>query len=265
MPPPTSARRRARSIFFTGRAFTLGSATPLSFLSAFCAKKISISRCATSETTSSPNSSDSALSPSSIPRSSPTRMASERLLRRRILALGFLEQLLLRLVEEDFSADGVNFEPQPPPRPPCGRARAECPPGPCPCPTERKPRSRSRSTRLQLARRRARARGGGPRRGEWANGIHLVHQAQLARPVGLHRLAGEDELERLLSADEPGQPLRPARARQEPKLRLRQAPAPSSGCRLRCGSGMRARIRAHRRDTRREWRPPPAWGTRPAG
>ncbi len=61
-PPP---RTPARSTF---RGFTAGSSVPLSFLRAVVAKKISMSRRATSETASCPNSSASFSSPFANPR-----------------------------------------------------------------------------------------------------------------------------------------------------------------------------------------------------
>jgi hypothetical protein len=51
-------------------------------------------------------------------------------------------------------------------------------------------------------------------------GHHLVHQAELP---GLRRadgLAGQNEIERRLGADEPRQPLRATRAGEEPELHL---------------------------------------------
>ena len=71
MSPPPSTPTRS-----TGRAFTAGSATPLSFLRAVCAKKISTSRRDTPVTASSPKRCASSTCPAWKPCARPWRTTS---------------------------------------------------------------------------------------------------------------------------------------------------------------------------------------------
>ena len=84
MPAPTVTKAMPQPIspppstptLSTLRAFTAGSSTPLSFLRAVVAKKISISRRDTSETASSPKRRASTSSPRARPFSAPACTAS---------------------------------------------------------------------------------------------------------------------------------------------------------------------------------------------
>ena len=174
-PPPSTPTLE------TGRGFTAGSSTPVSFFSAVVAKKISMSRRATSETASCAEALRLRLEPA---REAPVVAVLDRLerpQRRGVMPLRLREHGLPRLAEEQLAPERVLLERD---------ARSRAPPG-SPC---------ASAPRAGACRSRARARAARATVDEELSRDDLVDEADPERLLRLHRLAGEDEVERGLDA-----------------------------------------------------------------